>query len=193
MFEKYTVTGRDENLGTKDFDPDDINGLDKEETKEKYKKLQQKFADLQEVLYASKQYGLLVLLQGIDCSGKDGKVLSGVNPNGFYVENFKEPTPVEPGHDYLWRVHQKAPQKSDIFVFNRSYYEDVLVTRVHGTVDDETARRRFGEIRDFEKYLVTTIPCCSSFFFISRRIFSKKSWRNGLRTPKRTGNFPRPT
>lgn len=192
MFEHLILTSPEHPVRIKSFDPDDTQGLSKENVKEEYAKLQKRFAQLQEVLYASKKYALLIILQGMDCSGKDGtvkKVLSGINPNGFYVEAFKEPTPVELGHDYLWRVHQKTPQRGDITVFNRSYYEDVLVTRVHDTIDDETTHRRFEEIRNFEKYLTENNTVLLKFFLHISKDFQQKKLDERLNNPEKNWKF----
>jgi len=192
MFKKFKVSSSDKKIHIEDYSPDDTLNLSKDDIRENYVKLQKRFAELQELLYASKKYALLIVLQGMDCSGKDGtvkKVLSGINPNGFYVEAFKEPTPAELGHDYLWRVHQKTPQKGDITVFNRSYYEDVLVTRVHGMIDDETAQRRFGEICDFERYLTDNNTVLLKFFLHISKDFQKNRLQERLENPDKNWKF----
>jgi polyphosphate:nucleotide phosphotransferase, PPK2 family len=191
MIKKYTIaSGKKVNL--KDYDPEDTNGLAKEDVAEEYASMLEDFAELQEVLFASKQYGLLILLQGMDCSGKDGtvrNVLSSVNPGGVVVENFKTPTPEELGHDYLWRVHAKMPRKGEIVVFNRSYYEDVLVTRVHGMIDDKTAEHRFREIRNFEKYLRQNNTLVLKFFLHISKEFQQKKLESRLETPDKNWKF----
>lgn len=192
MFDKFLIRSSESRISIKDFSPDDTAGLSKEDVKQEYGQLQDRFSELQEMLYASKKYALLIVLQGMDCSGKDGtvkKVLTGINPNGFYVEAFKEPTPVELGHDYLWRIHQKTPQKGEIAVFNRSYYEDVLVTRVHGTIDDDTARQRFEEIRNFEKYLTGNDTVLLKFFLHISKDFQQEKLRKRLEDPEKNWKF----
>ncbi|MFT3947493.1 MAG: deoxynucleoside kinase [Agriterribacter sp.] len=112
--------------------------------------------DLQNLLYAEGKHALLVVLQGMDASGKDGAirdVFGKLNPQGVTVKSFKVPTEEELSHDFLWRVHAAAPAKGMIQVFNRSHYEDVLVTRVHKWCDDKTAKKRMDAINDFEKLL----------------------------------------
>ena len=114
---KITITANDKKFNMKQYKPDYTADLSKKDVEGEYANLQEKIIKLQDVLYASKKYGLLIILQGMDCSGKDGtvkKVLTGVNPSGFKVENFKIPTPEELGHGYLWRVHKKTPMKGDI-------------------------------------------------------------------------------
>ncbi len=192
MFGKFIVDSSDAKVRAGDFDPEDTLNLTKEGVQADCDRLQRRLSELQERLYASKKYALLIVLQGMDCSGKDGavkKVLSEVNPNGFYVEAFKVPTPVELGHDYLWRVHQKAPQRGDIAVFNRSYYEDVLVTRVHGLIDDETAHRRFEEIRHFEEYLVSNNTVLLKFFLHISKEFQQEKLLERLKEPEKNWKF----
>lgn len=131
--------------------------IKKEETKQKLVSLLQELDELQNLLFAEGKHSLLVVLQGLDASGKDGaikNVFGTLNPQGVAVTSFKAPTPEELGHDFLWRVHQHAPLKGTIRVFNRSHYEDVLVTRVHKWIDDETAFKRMKAINDFEKLLL---------------------------------------
>lgn len=130
--------------------------VDKEETKNKTAKLVERLTELQAVLYAESKRSLLIVLQGMDASGKDGaikKVFQGVNPLGCRAQPFKAPTPEELAHDFLWRIHKHTPEKGMIQIFNRSHYEDVLITRVHGWINDELAYRRFGFINSFEELL----------------------------------------
>lgn len=111
---------------------------------------------MQERLYAEGTRAVLVVLQGIDTAGKDGTirhVMGGLNPQGCIVASFKTPTPLEQEHDFLWRVHASCPPHGYIGIFNRSHYEDVLITRVHGRLTDKEAQRRFGQIRAFEELL----------------------------------------
>ena len=192
MFEKFTIDRFDRDISTADFSPEDTVGLSKKDAKKKYRLLKDDFRELQELLYASKKYSLLIVLQGIDCSGKDGtvkKLLSKINPNGFRVESFKQPTPLELGHDYLWRVHQKTPKDGDIVVFNRSYYEDILVTRVHEMIDDETAYRRFEEIRGFEKYLISNDTIVLKFFLHISPEFQREKLQERLEEKDKNWKF----
>jgi len=112
--------------------------------------------DLQNLLYAESKHSLLVVIQGMDASGKDGairNVCGRLNPQGVLVKSFKTPTAEELSHDFLWRVHAHAPAKGMIQIFNRSHYEDILITRVHKWCDDKTAKKRMDSINDFEKLL----------------------------------------
>jgi len=130
--------------------------LDKEKTKQKTQEILEKVDELQNLLYAAQKYSILVVLQGMDASGKDGAirdVFGKLNPQGVAVRSFKAPTDEELSHDFLWRVHQYAPAKGMIQIFNRSHYEDILVTRVHKWCDDETAKKRMEAINDFERLL----------------------------------------
>ena len=130
--------------------------LDKKELKEKTEKILVELDELQNLLFAEGKHSILVVIQGMDGSGKDGvirNVLGNMNPQGVTVKSYKAPTREELSHDFLWRIHQYAPGKGMIQVFNRSHYEDILVTRVHKWCDDETARKRMDAINDFEKLL----------------------------------------
>ena len=131
-------------------------GFEKMETKKATEGLLQEMGELQNLLYAEGKHAVLVILQGMDASGKDGvvrKVFGCMNPQGVRVQSFKTPTAEELAHDFLWRIHQHAPAKGMIQVFNRSHYEDVLITRVHGWCDDATAMKRFDAINHFESLL----------------------------------------
>ncbi len=115
-----------------------------------------KLAHQQALLYAGKKHSLLVVLQALDAGGKDGTinhVFSALNPQGTNVIGFKQPTPAELAHDFLWRVHVHAPARGEIAIFNRSHYEDVLVTRAHKLLDKETWAKRCQQIREFERGL----------------------------------------
>jgi PPK2 family polyphosphate:nucleotide phosphotransferase len=130
--------------------------LDKTQTKEKTKKLLEELNELQNLLYAERKHSILVVIQGMDASGKDGvirNVFGELNPQGVTVKSFKVPTEEEYAHDFLWRIHAVAPGKGMIQIFNRSHYEDVLVTRVHKWCDDRTAKMRMKAINDFEELL----------------------------------------
>ncbi|MDZ4810806.1 MAG: PPK2 family polyphosphate kinase [Bacteroidota bacterium] len=130
--------------------------LDKAETKKKTALILEELDELQNLLFAEGKHCVLVVIQGMDGSGKDGvirNVLGNMNPQGVTVQSYKAPTAEELSHDFLWRIHQHAPAKGMIQVFNRSHYEDILVTRVHKWCDDETATKRMNAINDFEKLL----------------------------------------
>jgi PPK2 family polyphosphate:nucleotide phosphotransferase len=131
--------------------------FEKEATKKKTTVILNELDDLQNLLFAEGKRGVLVVIQGMDASGKDGlirNVFGVMNPQGVSVKSFKVPTPEEYAHDFLWRVHTASPEKGMIKIFNRSHYEDILVTRVHGWCDDDTARKRMKAINDFEELLL---------------------------------------
>jgi PPK2 family polyphosphate:nucleotide phosphotransferase len=130
--------------------------FNKQVTKEKTAKLLEELNDLQNLLYAESKHSVLVVIQGMDASGKDGiirNVFGHLNPQGVTVQSFKAPTPEELSHDFLWRIHRHAPAKGMIQLFNRSHYEDILITRVHKWCDDKTAKKRMRAINDFENLL----------------------------------------
>jgi PPK2 family polyphosphate:nucleotide phosphotransferase len=130
--------------------------LDKEEIKDETKILRNRLHELQAVLYAESKHAFLIVLQGMDASGKDGSVkgvFNGVNPMGCLVKAFKAPTEIEKSHDFLWRIHAHAPAKGMIQIFNRSHYEDVLVPRVRNWIDKDEVKRRFNHINAWEKLL----------------------------------------
>lgn len=130
--------------------------LDKEKTKAATADLLSTLDDLQNLLYAEGKRSLLVVLQGMDASGKDGtirNIFGKLNPQGVTVSAFKVPTAEELSHDFLWRIHKNAPAKGMIKIFNRSHYEDVLVTRVHKLCDEKTAKKRMDAINRFEELL----------------------------------------
>ncbi len=130
---------------------------DKESSQEVFEDRRERLAELQHLLYASSSERVLFVLQAMDTGGKDGTirhVFKDVNPMGLRTQSFKKPTEPELARDYLWRAHAHVPADGELVVFNRSHYEDVLVLRVHGTIDDERAEQRFAHIRDFERMLV---------------------------------------
>jgi len=132
--------------------------IDKEKIKAKLSAVLQELNELQNILYAQSKYAVLVVIQGLDASGKDGlirHVFGSMNPQGVMVHSYKVPTSEELSHDFLWRIHRQAPAKGMIQIFNRSHYEDVVVTRVHKVIDDETAYKRMKAINEFEDLLVT--------------------------------------
>ena len=126
-----------------------------------------KLARQQDLLYAEHKHSVLIVLQAMDAGGKDGTikhVFSGVNPQGVGVASFKQPTAVELAHDFLWRVHAQAPRGGEIVIFNRSHYEDVLITRVHKLIDKATCARRYQHICDFEALLAESGTTILKFF-----------------------------
>ena len=118
--------------------------------------LSERLDELHNRLWAEAKRSVLLVLQGLDASGKDGtirRVLSGLNPQGCDVVNFKEPTSQDVAHDYLWRIHQACPPRGILGVMNRSHYEDVVTARAIGVIDDRGCKRRYRHIREFERLL----------------------------------------
>ncbi len=168
--------------------------LDKDAIKEQTKNLQERMGELQELLFAEGKRGLLIVLQGLDGSGKSGavkKVFDCVNPMGIRVKSFKGPTPEKKAPDFLWRVHAATPAKGMIQVFDRSHYEEVLITRVEGWVDDAKAAKRFEILNNFEQLLINEGTMVFKFYlhiskdeqqerFYDRLVDPQKHWKFGM-------------
>lgn len=139
-------------------DPADLLGLPdgKRRGRARADRATARIAELQEVLWAEGRRSLLIVLQGLDASGKDGaarRLLTGVNPQGAQVTSFKAPTAEELDHDFLWRIHQVTPPRGTIGVFNRSHYEDIVTTQQLGLIDAREAERRCRAVNEFERHL----------------------------------------
>lgn len=153
----------------KDHDANESGGFPngREAAHQKTLELTARIDALQERMYAEGKHRLLIILQGMDTSGKDGTVRSifdGTNPQGVHVVSFKVPTAEELEHDYLWRIHKETPSKGKIVVFNRSHYEDVLVVRVHKIVPEASWKRRYDQINAFEHLLAEEGTTILKFF-----------------------------
>lgn len=150
-----------------DYDPDHHEGLDKEIVKVRTMEIGQEVNELQELLFVTNQTALLCVFQGLDTAGKDGainSVLKYTNVQGVRATSFKQPTPEELCHDFLWRIHRNVPGKGEIGLFNRSHYEDVLVVRVHDLVPEEVWKRRYDEINAFEELLANSGTIILKFY-----------------------------
>jgi PPK2 family polyphosphate:nucleotide phosphotransferase len=126
-----------------------------------------KLGHLQALMYAERKHSVLVVLQALDAGGKDGTVnhvFTALNPQGAKVVGFKHPTPLELAHDFLWRIYPHTPALGEVAIFNRSHYEDVLVTRVHKLIDKKTWTARYKRIRDFEAGLIESGTTVLKFF-----------------------------
>jgi PPK2 family polyphosphate:nucleotide phosphotransferase len=174
---------------------DDHAGLaGKAEGKKQLEKLVDELSILHNRLYAEAERSLLLVLQGLDASGKDGtikSVLTGVNPQGCRIVSFKQPSAAELAHDYLWRLHLACPERGEIGIFNRSHYEDVVTARVRGLVPKAVWSRRPHHIREFERLLVdegTTIV--KVFLHVSREEQGKRL-RERLADPEKAWKFRR--
>jgi PPK2 family polyphosphate:nucleotide phosphotransferase len=165
---------------------------DKAEGKERCVDLETRLGELQELLYAEHKHRVLIILQGMDTSGKDGTVrhvLAGMSLSGVRVVSFKKPTQEELDHDFLWRVHEKTPGEGEIAVFNRSQYEDVLVVRVHNLVDEKIWRKRYKQINEFEKTLAATGTTILKFFLHISKNEQRKRLQERIDDPKKHWKF----
>ena len=177
-------------------DPGDKRGApgDKKATREVVAGLLDELAPLQERLYAESRQSLLVVLQAMDAGGKDGTVkhvFTGTNPQGVHVTSFKQPTPEELAHDFLWRVHANVPPRGFIGIFNRSHYEDVLIARVHELVEEPGWRRRYRHINHFESLLADAdVRIVKLFLHISRDEQADRM-RKRLEDPTKNWKFRR--
>lgn len=169
------------------WDPGDTLGLKKgEKTDATLAKNLARLDELQYLMYAEHRRGLLVVLQGVDASGKDGTirhVMSGLNPQGCRVTAFKPPSPEEADHDFLWRVHRAVPAKGEIAIFNRSHYEDVLVARVRRLVPKSIWSERFDQINRFERLLVDNDIVVVKFFLHISKDEQKRRFEERLDDP----------
>jgi PPK2 family polyphosphate:nucleotide phosphotransferase len=188
----------------KDYDPGfKAHGWSKEQAKQKLAEGIRGLAEQQDKLYAQNTYGLLIILQALDAAGKDGTikhVMSGVNPQGVKVTSFKVPSEEELDHDYMWRNFIALPKRGDIGIFNRSYYEEVLVVRVHkeslnrehllSALDRKGIwKRRFEEINNFEKYLVRNGIIVLKFFLYVSKDEQKRRFQERLDLPDKNWKF----
>jgi PPK2 family polyphosphate:nucleotide phosphotransferase len=212
LAEPYCITDGDK-FRLKDFDPAETKGVKSEKHADKLVELSSAMAsEMQEKLYAQDRWALLLIFQGMDAAGKDGAikhVMSGVNPQGCDVHSFKTPTNEELDHDYLWRAQKVLPERGKIGIFNRSYYEEVLVVRVHpGLLKAEKLPERlltkhiwderYEDINGFERYLTRNGVVIRKFFlhiskkeqkkrFLERLDDSKKNWKFSMADIKERG------
>src|SRR5712691_6550152 len=183
-----------EKIRLRDFDPGDTSLApgDKEQTNAMSERLTTRLAELQELLYAEHRHKLLIVLQGMDTSGKDGAVrhvMRGVSPLRVRAVSFKKPTQVELDHDYLWRVHAQTPAAGEIVIFNRSHYEDILVVRVHELVPEKVWRKRYAHIRDFERMLSDEGTIILKFFLHISREEQRKRLQARIDDPTKRWKF----
>ena len=165
---------------------------DKEETGAALDSLVETISSFQERLWAEQEQSLLVVLQAMDTGGKDGTiraVFSGVNPQGVHVTSFKAPTSDELAHDFLWRIHQAAPAKGEIGVFNRSHYEDVLIVRVKNIVPERVWRERYELINNFERQLTHGSTTVIKFFLHMSKEEQAKRLQARLDDPSKHWKF----
>jgi PPK2 family polyphosphate:nucleotide phosphotransferase len=174
--------------------PATTKGISRDEASERFVELDRELRVLQDLLYGARTHAVLVVLQGMDTSGKDGTiahVMASVNPSGCRVEAFKVPTEAEKAHDFLWRVHRVVPPKGFLTIFNRSHYEDVLVARVHELVPENVWKRRYAQINQFEALLASEGTIIVKFYLhmspeeqrrrlLERERESNKAWKLSL-------------
>jgi PPK2 family polyphosphate:nucleotide phosphotransferase len=172
-----SATGKQ--IALKDIDPGDTRGMSQQEAEKRLPAMQARLGELHNLLYGAAHQSLLIVLQGLDTAGKDGSVkhlVQGLNPVGCDIASFKEPTPEELAHDFLWRIHKRTPALGWVTIFNRSHYEDVLVVRVHELVPRPMWEERYGQINDFERRLVESGTIIVKFYLH----ISKKEQRERL-------------
>jgi PPK2 family polyphosphate:nucleotide phosphotransferase len=176
-----------------DVDPDDVSLVkDKDHAVERLSALQSRLTELQELLFAAHETKVLIVLQGMDTSGKDGvirHVVASFNPLGTRVESFRQPTEEELDHDFLWRVHRKVPGEGEVAVFNRSHYEDVLVVRVHSLVPKPIWKQRYGQINEFERFLADNGTLILKFFLHISKDEQRKRLQKRLEDPTKRWKF----
>jgi len=175
-------------------DPNDTSGFDgdKADGEKAIDANLRKLDPLQELLYAEHKHRLLLVLQGMDSSGKDGtirRVFEGVNPEGVRVAHFGRPSEEELDHDYLWRAHKQVPGKGEIVIFNRSHYESILVERVHGLVPESVWSKRYRQIVDFERMLDEEGTTIVKFFLHIDKKEQAKRFQDRLEDPTKHWKF----
>lgn len=157
----------DQTLRLRDMETGAPHQLEKKEAETRLEKLGERIARLQPLLYGAGTHSMLVILQGMDASGKDGtirRVFDFLNPLGCRAVAFRAPSEEEAAHDFLWRIHAHAPARGQVVIFNRSHYEDVLVPVVRGTLDRERVRNRCEQINQFEALLASSGTLVLKFF-----------------------------
>ena len=190
---KYLVRGG-QKIALNHFDPDDTSLAPggKAEAKERLAAIVERLAEAQERLFAGHQRSLLIVLQGMDTSGKDGTirhVMRGLNPQGTRVVPFRKPSEEELEHDFLWRVHAKVPARGEAVVFNRSHYEDVLIVRVHELVPKAVWRERYDQINAFERILHENGTVIVKFFLHISRDEQRTRLQARVEDPKKCWKF----
>ncbi|MBN2303164.1 MAG: polyphosphate kinase 2 family protein [Anaerolineae bacterium] len=180
-------------VNLKDYDPDYTGEYDdKDAAEDQLKDNRDRLRELQQVLYAEHKHALLIVLQGMDASGKDGTirhVMQGINPQGVTVTSFKVPTPEELDHDFLWRIHQHTPRRGMIGIFNRSHYEDVLIVRVEKLVSRGVWQARYDHINAFERLLADSGVTILKFFLHISKNEQKERFQDRLNEPDKRWKF----
>lgn len=194
---------KDDKINLSKIETDYTGELDsKEESKELLEKNIKKMAELQEKLYAQDKYSLLIIFQAMDAAGKDSAikhVMSGLNPQGTQVFSFKQPSTEELNHDYMWRTSKSLPERGRIGIFNRSYYEEVLIVRVHDLIKSQKIpvefitknvwEERFNQIRNFEKYLYENGTHIVKFYLNVSKEEQSKRFLERIEDPAKNWKF----
>ena len=173
-------------------DPDETLGLDKDEGKELLDTLDERLAVLHQRLYAESRRSILLVLQGLDASGKDGvirSVFSGLNPQGCRVVSFKAPTSTELAHDYFWRVHAVLPARGELGIFNRSHYEDIVTARMRELAPEEVWNRRPGHVREWERMLTDEGTTVVKVFLNVSKDEQRKRLQERIDNPEKRWKF----
>jgi PPK2 family polyphosphate:nucleotide phosphotransferase len=205
LIEPYRITDGSK-FRLKDFDPADTGGYDEQHKERAQEALQngiESLVRLQDMLYAQDRWALLAIFQAMDAAGKDGAikhVMSGVNPAGCQVASFKVPSPQELDHDYLWRCQRELPERGRIGIFNRSYYEEVLVVRVHPELLEKEKlapellkgdvwERRYEDIGNFERHLARNGTAIVKFFLHVSRDEQRRRFLQRIDEPAKQWKF----
>ncbi len=191
-YDQYRVNPKQFSL--KDFNTNDKSERSGDKAKDALllQKITSEINDLQDILYAQSKHKILLVLQGMDASGKDStvkQVFSACDPLGIRLANFRGPTDAELAHDYLWRAHQQVPQKGEIAVFNRSHYEDVLIVKVHDWIDEAECKRRYAQINAFEQLLAETGTTVIKCYLHISKAEQKIRMQDRLDDPVKTWKF----
>ncbi len=202
---KFKVTNS--NVRLADFDSGDTLGLKKDSAKDELENNRKELDGLQDIFYADNRYSLLIILQAPDAAGKDGAirhVMSGVNPQGCRVHSFKSPSDEELDHDYLWRHYKALPERGMIEIFNRSHYENLLITRVHPeyilneripgyekveAIDEKFWKKRYEQINNFEKHIHENGTHILKFFLNLSKDEQKERFMERLSDPTKHWKF----
>lgn len=184
--------GANDRLSKVDSDPWADLPSSKAEGREEMHELQLRIGELQQRFFVDRSKKLLIVLQGMDTSGKNStikNVFRGVNPQGVHVASFEKPSSRELAHDYLWRVHKRAPANGEIVIFDRSHYEDILAVGVNNLRPESVWRKRFRHINDFEQMLVDEGTIILKFFLHINRDTQKARLQERLDTPAKNWKF----
>jgi PPK2 family polyphosphate:nucleotide phosphotransferase len=200
---RHTIVPPGKKIDLKDYDPADTGKFEnKESAQVKLAAGIQQLAEYQNILYAQNKFSVLIIFQAMDAAGKDSTikhVMSGINPQGCQVYSFKSPSTEELDHDYLWRIHKAMPERGRIGIFNRSYYEEALIVRVHPellaaqnlpNLDlNQIWPQRFQEINDFERYLTNNGTVIIKFFLHVSKQEQKRRFLDRINEPEKHWKF----